>query len=348
MSDKIAKLYESVEDALIREVLQPWEEATADSCLPWEASPELRVKWGDMLAAGRFDPKTTAAFLGLCRCSYLSEEEARVAARYYLSNEETNLNLFISYLLTGASPPIALWQGYFLKVLQRDFAPQRHFWEQLSAFMRHPAFGPVIEDFSQIKLPPSVVAFLLLNNAGIAGRRVQFVGELDNPWIAAAYIGTVRKEELSHLIPDDPLLILRILLRTDLDCDDLRQLRLKTNVEESFSLMELDHPAVKNGASPDYDPLNPSEEAIRYHAFPGRITGLAKYRNPLLNHPWLTESAIVARSQSDIFTGLCLLGLPPFDYQKITSKSRLVLTEMLANHPMAGLARQYLQPQNEK
>jgi len=49
-------------------------------------------------------------------------------------------------------------------VLQKDEPPHPHFWEQFSAFMRHPAYRQALGQFASVRLPPLVVGMPLLNN----------------------------------------------------------------------------------------------------------------------------------------------------------------------------------------
>ena len=165
-----------VEDLLITEALQPWQDQARDAWMPWTASEELKARWVEMIISGKNDVARAAGFLALARVAELDTNQQRLLAAFYLGYDisEGNLNLFIDFLLTGASPPLALWQGYFRKVLQMEEPPHPHFWDQFSAFMRHPAYGPALEQFASVRLPPLVVGMLLLNNPCVGDIRLRF------------------------------------------------------------------------------------------------------------------------------------------------------------------------------
>jgi hypothetical protein len=333
-----------VEDLVITEALQPWQDQARDAWMPWSASAELKARWIDMILLGENDVARAAGFLALARVAELDGDEQRLLAEFYLGYEfrSGNLNLFVDYLLTGASPPLALWQGYFFKVLQRDEPPHPHFWEQFSAFMRHPSYGPVLEQFATVQLPRAVIGILLLNNPCVGDLRLRFRQELSNPWMAAACVSTLRAREALALDLDDQLIGLSAFLRTDYTPQEFRELKLKLNLDDVFSLFELEHPCRELGACEAFNPANPHANAIIYHGCGGRVAGVLKYRNPLLNYPWITDSALRLRGQADVFFALSLFGMPPFEYGELTGNAPRLLTELLQEHPMATLAERYL------
>ena len=214
-----------VEDLLITEALQPWQDQARDSWMPWTASEELKARWVEMIISGKNDVARAAGFLALARAAELDTNQQRLLATFYLGYEisEGNLNLFVDFLLTGASPPLALWQGYFRKVLQKEEPPHPHFWEQFSAFMRHPAYGPALEQFASVRLPQSVVGMLLLNNPCVGDIRLRFRQELSNPWVAAAFVSTLQAGEVLALDLDDQLIGLSAFLRTDYTAKEFRR-----------------------------------------------------------------------------------------------------------------------------
>jgi hypothetical protein len=332
-----------VEDLLITEALQPWQVQAQEAWLPWVANEELKSRWIEMIVSGTNDLARAAGFLALARVANLGPGEERLLSEFYrgYALETGNLNLFIDYLLTGASPPLALWQGYFLKVLQREEPPHPHFWEQFSAFMRHPGFHRVLEQFSAVQLPALAVGMLLLNNPAVGELRRRFLMELTNPWMAAAFVSTLRAREVLGLDLDEQLVGLAAFLRTDYSVKEFRELKLKSNLDDAFSLFEVEHPCRELGACEAFDPANPHANAIVYHGCGGRVAGLLKYRNPLLNYPWITESALRFKGRADVFFALCLLGLPPFEYQLLSGNAPRLFTDLLEEHPMAPLADRY-------
>ena len=333
-----------VEDLLITEALQPWQDHARDAWTPWTASEELKARWIEMIISGKNDVAKAAGFLALARVAELNTNEQRLLAEFYIGYEISpgNLNLFVDFLLTGANPPLALWQGYFRKVLQKDEPPHPHFWEQFSAFMRHPAYGAALEQFASVRLPPLVIGMLLLNNPCVGDTRLRFRQELSNPWVAAAFVSTLQAGEALALDLDDQLIGLSAFLRTDYTAQEFRQLKLKANLADAFSLFELEHPCRTLGACEAFNPVNPHANAIIYHGCGGRVAGLLKYRNPLLNYPWITDSALRLKGQADIFFALCLFGMPPFGYGELTGNAPRLLTELLEEHPMGPLADRYL------
>jgi hypothetical protein len=338
-----SRFLDEVEDLLITEALQPWRDQAGEAWLPWAANEDLKACWVEMIVSGKNDCARAAGFLALARVAALNSDEERLLSEFYrvYAIESGNLNLFVDYLLTGASPPLALWQGYFLKVLQRKEAPHPHFWEQFSAFMRHPGFHRSLEQFATVRLPASAVGMLLLNNPMVGDLRRQFVVELTNPWIAAAFISTLRQSEVLALDLDEQLVGLGAFLRTDYSVKEFRELKLKSNLDDAFSLLEVEHPCRELGACEAFDQSNPHADAIVYHGCGGRVAGLLKYRNPLLNYPWLTDSALRFKGRADVFFALCLLGLPPFEYRDLTGNAPRMLTDLLEEHPLAPLVDRY-------
>lgn len=338
-----AKFLVQVEDLLITEALQPWQDQAREAWLPWAANEELKARWIEMIVSGRNDYARAAGFLALARVADLGAGEQRLLNEFYRGYEieSANLNLFVDYLLTGASPPLALWQRYFCKVLQKDDPPHPHFWEQFSAFMRHPGFHRVLEQFAGVRLPPLVVGMLLLNNPTVGDLRRLFVKELTNPWITAAFVSTLRTSEVLELDLDEQLIGLAAFLRVDYAGKEFRELKLKSNLDEAFSLFEVEHPCRELGACEVFDQTNPHANAIIYHGCGGRVAGLLKYRNPLLNYPWITDSALRFKGQADVFFALCLLGMPPFEYHHLTGNAPRFFTDLLEEHPMAPLAERY-------
>lgn len=332
-----------VEDLLITEALQPWQDEAQEAWLPWVANEELKARWIGMIVSGANDCAKAAGFLALARVADLGPGEEKLLSEFYrgYAMESGNLNLFVDYLLTGASPPLALWQGYFLKVLQRDEPPHPHFWEQFSAFMRHPGFYRVLEEFAAVRLPASAVGMLLLNNPKVGDLRRRFVKELTNPWMAAAFVLTLRTSEVLGLDLDEQLVGLAAFLRTDYSVKDFRELKLRSNLDDALSLFEVEHPCRAFGACEPFEQANPHANAIIYHGCGGRVAGLLKYRNPLLNYPWITESALRFKGRADVFFALCLVGLPPFEYQHLTGNAPRLFTDLLEGHPMAPLADRY-------
>jgi hypothetical protein len=328
-----------VEDLVITAALQPWQKQAGDAWLPWIANEELKTRWLEMIVYGSSDVARTAGFLALSRVADLCQEERAALTQFYLGYEmeEGNLNLFIDFLLTGASPPLALWEGYFLQILQKDDPPHPHFWEQLSAFMRHPCYGGELEQFSTVRLPASVVGLLLLNNPKIGDTRRRFLSELTNPWVAASFISTLTIDEVLHLALNDQLAGLSAFLRTDYGRYQFRELKLRINLDDTFSVIEFEHPCRSLGACESFDQANPHANAIIYHGCGGRVAALLKYRNPLLNYPWLTDSALRMKGFPDVFLGLCLFGLPPFGYPRLTANLPLLFSDLLSDHPMAPL-----------
>jgi hypothetical protein len=338
-----SKFLNQVENLLISEALQPWQDQAQEAWLPWAANEELKARWIAMMVSGKNDWAKAAGFLALARVADLGAEEERLLSEFYRGYpiESGNLNLFVDYLLTGASPPLALWQGYFLKVLQRAEAPHPHFWEQFSAFMRHPRFLQVLEQFADVRLPVSAVGMLLLNNPMVGDLRRRFVKELTNPWMVAAFVSTLRASEVLALDLDEQLVGLAAFLRTDYSVKEFRELKLKSNLDDAFSLFEVEHPCRELGACEAFDQSNPHANAIVYHGCGGRVAGLLKYRNPLLNYPWITERALRFKGRADVFFALWLLGLPPFGYQHLTGNAPRLFTDLLEEHPMAALADRY-------
>jgi hypothetical protein len=332
-----------VEDLLITEVLQPWRDEAGEAWLPWAANEELKARWVGMIVSGKNDCARAAGFLALARVAHLSADEECLLSEFYrgYAIDSGNLNLFVDYLLTGASPPHALWQGYFLKVLQREEAPHPHFWEQFSAFMRHPGFHRTLESFAAVRLPPAVVGMLLLNNPMVGDLRRSFAKELTSPWIAAAFVSTLRPVEVLALDLDEQLVGLAAFLRSDYSIKEFRQLKLKSNLDDAFSLFEVEHPCRELGACEAFDHTNPHANAIVYHGCGGRVAALLKYRNPLLNYPWITESALHFKGRADVFFALCLLGLPPFEYQHLTGNAPRLVTDLLEEHPLAPMLDRY-------
>jgi hypothetical protein len=334
-----------VENLFITEVLQPWQDQAQEGWMPWNANEGLKARWIDMMICGQNDVAKTVGFLALARVADLGPDEQRLLARFYLGYEikSGNLNLFVDYLLTGASPPLALWQGFFLKVLQQDERPDPHFWEQFSAFMRHPSYRPVLEAFATVQLPPLAVGMLLLNNPSVGETRLRYRKELTNSWMAAAFLSTLKPKEVLNFDLDDQLIGLSAFLRTDYRPEEFRELKLRINLDDAFSLIELEHPCGDLGACAAFNPSNPHADAIIYHGCGGRVAALMKFRNPLLNYPWITESALRLKGQADIFFSLCLFGLPPFEYSQLTCGAPRLFAELLNEHPLAPLAQRYLE-----
>jgi hypothetical protein len=340
-----SRFLNQVEDLLITEALQPWQDQAQETWLPWAANEELKGRWIAMIVSGKDYCTRVAGFLALARVACLGASEEQLLGEFYRGYEFKcgNLNLFVDYVLTGASPPPALWQGYFLKVLQKEEPPPPHFWEQFSAFMRHPGFHRVLEQLATVRLSALALGMLLLNNPMIGALRSRFLKDLANPWIAAAFVSTLRASEVLALDLDEQLVGLAAFLRTDYSVREFRDLRLKSNLNEAFSLIEVEHPCRELGACEVFDQTNPHANAIIYHGCGGRVAGLLKYRNPLLNYPWITESALRLKCKGDVFFALCLLGLPPFEYQHLTGNALRFFTDLLAEHPMGPLADRYEQ-----
>ena len=127
-------------------------------------------------------------------------------------------------------------------MLQQEEPPHPHFWEQFSAFMRHPAYGPALEQFASVRLPPSAVGMLLLNNPCVGDIRLRFRQELSNPWVAAAFVSTLQAGEVLALDLDDQLIGLSAFLRTDYTAKEFRELKVKVNLDDAFSLFEVGTP----------------------------------------------------------------------------------------------------------
>jgi hypothetical protein len=56
-----------VEDLLITEALQPWQDEAQEAWLPWVANEELKAHWVGMIISGANDCAKAAGFLALAR-----------------------------------------------------------------------------------------------------------------------------------------------------------------------------------------------------------------------------------------------------------------------------------------
>ena len=64
--------------------------------------------------------------------------------------------------------------------------------------------------------------------------------------MAAAFVSTLQAGEVLALDLDDQLIGLSAFLRTDYTAQEFRQLKLKINLDDAFSLFELEHPCVRS------------------------------------------------------------------------------------------------------
>ena len=90
-----------VEDLLITEALQPWQDQARDSWMPWTASEELKARWIEMIISGKNDVARAAGFLALGRAAELDTNQQRLLATFYLGYEISagHLNFFGMLLL---------------------------------------------------------------------------------------------------------------------------------------------------------------------------------------------------------------------------------------------------------
>ena len=103
---------------------------------------------------------------------------------------------------------------------------------------------------------------LLLNNPCVGDIRQRFRQELSNPWVAGAFVSTLQVGEVLALDLDDQLIGLSAFLRTDYTAQEFRQLKVKVNLDDAFSLFELERPCRALGEYGD------SPAAERFHSHP--------------------------------------------------------------------------------
>lgn len=342
MNDGVRVIAEC-EQLFVETVIEPWKEACARADSPWLATPWLRSQFAAMLSGSGDPVAEMVGFLGLARVANLKAKEYELVNSFYARSLERELhaNLFLDLILTGASPPVALLNGYFKLVLAREEIPPPLFWHYLSRFIRHPFFGQSARNlFGSPDLPWALLEHLIgCNPDGDLDHRDT---SGDNRWINAI-AGFRSTSEQEKPQASDVLGFLGRLLRVDQTVKELTVIYQNVGLNECLLDTESGHPVQRFGRVPDYRTSQPSKEAIEYFDGAGIVASAWRYYNPLLRAPWNYEEACrngVPYHVAD-FLSRAFFGMPVFWWDSSALRNFPDLAAQILSHPSAPLARFY-------
>lgn len=328
-----------LDSLMTREVMGPWQQECLDATHPWEATPALRTKWLDQLRTGDA-VEALAGAIAISRCARLTDIELEAANRYFVTLESMPIAkaLIYSFLLSGASPPLAIYPTYFNPILCANESPPAGFWDLFASFVRHPFYANLGSLVLNIGLPGPFVPYLIMTNP--AGAPKFLPAFQDDIWFRSLFYFRIRKTELPSE-PQAELSEMAILLRTDATrLEHTRRCR-EAALDESLLFIQTEHPCLFQGAAPEFDPTNPDRDAIRYFGADGGVCSVWRYHNPLLNYPWLVDN-IAETDRGGIYLALSLLGMPVTSSRSHPVYDSTGLRSLLDTHPSSVLAERYL------
>jgi len=279
--------------------------------------------------------------MGLARCSRLNEEEIYAINRFFLENLKLPISqtLVVQFLLSGATPPLALFPTYFNPILGGDIIPPPIFWKLLAAFIRHPSYASLADQVGGIGIPGPFIRHLVMANPAQSQLRMDQYA-MGHQWFRALFYLRMTKQELPKVLPDGELETLGMLLRTDYTPKEFAALCRSAFLNEETLFINSEHPCLQSKA-PAFDPSNPDTAALAYFSKNGLVCSIWRYLNPLLCLPWLVES-ISETQDAGAYLCLALIGMPIFGQTQHPAYDTVSLRTLLEDHPSADVAARYL------
>lgn len=261
----------SSQDRLIAtRVEHPWQEACVESPYPWLATEGLKEEWIRLIQHGATLEERIAGVTGLGRCAGLTPIEQSIVENFLLNEElETQWEQMARRLVQGAYCPGAFWTCYFLPNLGSDDSPLFH--HLMGSWLRNPARAEIAQtmlgDCNELS---SWLRFCCFINPKVSLASITPKNEWEE-----AYLAALEQKNSSPL--------LTWFFRASADFYPSEWERLLPG-----DLYEIGA-AFVDGDLNQYDPANPSKDAITRACKDGIGNALRRYRNPLLCPPWLRE-----------------------------------------------------------
>lgn len=308
--------------AFMELVVGPWHKQCLRADFPWMATPELRKKWIEGIASTDSTTSMSCA-IGLARCANPSSEEFQTVNQFFAVTPENVVSdiVVLDLLLTGAAPPVVLADTFFMPKMSAKPLPPPFFWPLLAAYLRHPANAPIAKAILATESVPSIAVYCSLANPSQSFPEKRFWGT----WYNALKIFHPLMSKSSKTLLQSEIERFAFFMRCDFTKEEFLQASRDMLLEDPFLFVQLHHPCAFYGHCPQYDPKNPSAEALKYFAHDYPVCSLYRYYNPLLNYPWMSED--VAASEDDgILMGLLLVGSVPMQMEnrRVTDKKKLM------------------------
>lgn len=308
------------------EVFGRWEASCGDAENPWEATQELRSRWGEMMSSGDRTAALAGA-IGLSRAANLIPSETNSIEAFFnhIADEGVPPDVLLSVLLSGASPPHLFSQAFLGMGLLEGQHLGSLYWRLLSSYLRHPhtAVFPIESLFPH---DVAVKIKYLVNSNPARGLEYEHGGQ----WFSAQKSFRKGRKVAGSIVTE--IVGIGEALRSEDGGEIARNRILALCLEGVLEREFLEHPCISKGPAPKFSPLCPDRRAIDYYAGGDAVSRVWRFYNPLLILPWLMET--VEESCTPVsYLGRLLCGMVPSE--PYSGPGQDVVGRISAGHPLS-------------